>query len=166
MKKNTWLWVGGIIVLFVVIWFTSSSTRDGVTTNRTNREIAQSCTFHGSDRFHIHPVLSIYVDGVLQPIPENIGIVPGCMKTIHTHTPDGVIHIESSEPRDFTLADFFANWEQPFSQTQIREYRTDATHRIRVTVNGEEVDTYEHTVLRDHDQITIYYEAISGEVID
>ena len=160
MKKNIWLWIGGVIVLLVGVWFASSSTRDGVTTNKTNREIAESCTSHESNRFHIHPVLSIYVEGEVQPLPANVGIVPGCMKTIHTHTPDGVIHIESDEPRDFTLGDFFANWEQPFSQTQLRDYTTDATHRIRVTVNGADVDTYEQTVLRDHDQIAIYYEVI------
>jgi len=35
-----------------------------------------------------------------------------------------------------------------------------AEHRIRVTVNGEPVETFEDTVLYDHDQIVIYYEAL------
>jgi len=165
MKKKTWYWIGGIALLLVGVWFASSSTREGVTTNRTNREIAQLCMTHESDRFHIHPVLSIVANGEPVPVPAEVGITPGCMRAIHTHTPDGIIHIESAEVRDFTLADFFANWEQPFNANQVLTYTADETHRIRMTVNGEEVDTFENTVLRDHDQIVIYYESTEAAVI-
>lgn len=82
------------------------------------------------------------------------------MTVLHTHTPDGVIHVESPEKRDFTLADFFAVWKQPFSKDELLGYRVDATHRIRVTVDGYEVDTYENTVLRDGERIVISYETI------
>ncbi|HYF28777.1 MAG TPA: hypothetical protein VEA36_00215 [Candidatus Paceibacterota bacterium] len=161
MKKNTWLWIIGISALLALIWFASASTREGTATKRTNREIAMSCMTHESDTFHIHPTLSIMVNGEPIVVPADIGITPGCMRAIHTHTPDGIIHIESNEPRDFTLADFFANWEKPFSATQILEHVADDTHRIRMTVNGAEVDTFENTILRDKDQIVIYYEPVT-----
>ncbi|MEK7511056.1 MAG: hypothetical protein AAB582_02385 [Patescibacteria group bacterium] len=160
MKKNTWLWILGIILLLVIVWFASTGNREGPKTSRTTDEIAVACTTHESDRFHIHPVLQIMVDGVSVAIPADVGITPGCMKTLHTHTPDGIIHIESGEPRDFTLGHFFTSWERPFSRTQVLDHVAGDTHRIRMTVNGSEVDTYENTILRDHDQIVIYYEAI------
>lgn len=39
---------------------------------------------------------------------------------IHTHDDTGIIHIESPVKRDFTLADFFAVWNKPFSKDQIQ----------------------------------------------
>jgi hypothetical protein len=166
MKKKTWLWIVSIVLLLVIIWFASASTRDGVKTTRTNREIAMSCVTHEADTFHIHPVLQIVVSGAPVAIPAEVGITPGCMRAIHTHTPDGVIHIESNEPRDFTLADFFANWEKPFTSTQILEHVADDAYRIRMTVNGAEVTTFENTVLRDKDQIVIYYEPVAEPVVE
>ncbi len=42
-----------------------------------------------------------------------------CFYWLHTHTEDGVIHIESPVQRTFTLADFFAIWGQPLSSSQV-----------------------------------------------
>ncbi|MES2994678.1 MAG: hypothetical protein V4681_01430 [Patescibacteria group bacterium] len=160
MKKNTWLTIGLIILILVGVWFASASTRGGMKTDRTTREVALTCTTDMATEFHIHPVLTIYINGEQQLIPANVGIKAGCMMALHTHTPDGILHVESPEKRDFTLADFFAVWEKPFSSTQIFEHVADDTHRVRMTVNGTEVSTFENTVLVDHDQIAIYYEAI------
>jgi hypothetical protein len=85
--------------------------------------------------FHIHAHLAIDVDGQPQIVPYGIGIgqpwqiqqssegpfVSGgsCFYWLHTHTQDGVIHIESPEQRTFTLGDFFAIWGQSLSSTQV-----------------------------------------------
>jgi len=79
------------------------------------------------------------------------------MTSLHTHTPDGLIHVESPEKRDFTLGDFFAVWEKPFSSDAVLDYVADETHSIRVTVNGEAIDTFEDTVLGDGDEIVVEY---------
>ena len=42
-----------------------------------------------------------------------------CFYWIHTHTGDGVVHIESPVRRRFTLGDFFALWQVPLSTTQV-----------------------------------------------
>ncbi len=34
----------------------------------------------------------------------------GCFYWLHTHTEDGIIHIESPVQRTFTLGHFFAIW--------------------------------------------------------
>lgn len=126
----------------------------------TNRELALLCDDEMAGGFHIHPILEIVVNGENVPVPTNIGVQQTCMTALHTHTPDGVIHVESPEKRDYTLADFFAVWRQPFSAEQVLSYKADSTHRIRVSVNGEDVSTFENTLLKDKDKIIISYEPI------
>lgn len=125
---------------------------------KTNREIALTCTSDMATQFHVHPVLKIVVNGKEQKMPANIGVRPNCMNSLHTHDDSGVIHVEAPEKRDFTLSDFFAVWQKTFSKDQILDYRADEGHIIRVTVNGEENGEYENAVLRDNDEIIIYYE--------
>jgi hypothetical protein len=144
-----------VIVLFAVVW-ALGQWKPGA--EEDTRKLAFVCTAHGSTiSFHIHPVLTIVVNGEQIVIPANVGVTPDCMRTIHTHTGDGVIHIEAPEAHDFTLGDFFAVWNQPFSATQILGNVADDTHKVTMTINGEVVDTYENTILRDKDQIVITY---------
>src|SRR5260370_2339117 len=63
--------------------------------------------------FHIHAHLDIFVDGHPLTVPAFIGIENNnrCLYWLHTHTPDGVIHIESPQERGFTLGQFFDIWQ-------------------------------------------------------
>ena len=56
-----------------------------------------------------------------------------CFYWLHTHTDDGIIHIESPVQRTFTLGDFFAIWGQPLSSSQA----ASATGPVIAYVNGE-----------------------------
>lgn len=154
----------GLVVLGAGLIFTfkspSDQSKELAQTTRTTREVALACDKEMADGFHIHSTLEIVVNGEAIPLPVNIGVQETCMSVLHTHTPDGLIHVESPEKRDFTLGDFFAVWEKPFSKDEILSYKTDATHRIVVTVDGVEVDTFENTVLKDTARIVIRYEAI------
>ena len=84
---------------------------------------------------HVHTHLTIFVNGKAKVIPYGIGI-PGfqavstpqgpfvdtgsCFYWLHTHANDGIIHIESpSTTTRFTLGQFFAEWGQPLSSTQV-----------------------------------------------
>jgi hypothetical protein len=42
-----------------------------------------------------------------------------CIYWLHTHTSDGIIHIESPTKRIYTLGDFFDEWHQPLTPTQV-----------------------------------------------
>ena len=42
-----------------------------------------------------------------------------CFYWLHTHTADGIIHIESPVDRVYTLGEFFDEWHQPLSATQV-----------------------------------------------
>lgn len=150
----TVLLLGGILVM------RGNAPQPESQSKKTNREVALTCTTDMATEFHIHPTLEILVNGEKQLIPADIGIQSSCMNALHTHDMIGTIHVESPEKRDFTLADFFAVWEQPFSSQEVLGYKVDATHRIKVMVDGVEVDGYENTVLKDKEKIIISYEPI------
>lgn len=99
--------------------------------------------------FHIHAHLAIYHDGESVQVPYGIGIgepwgvepttegpfvVRGsCFSWLHTHTGDGIIHIESPVTRTFTLGDFFAVWGQPLGPGRVGAIESPVT----AYVNGE-----------------------------
>lgn len=67
---------------------------------------------------HSHSLLSIYRDGVRLALPESIGL-RGCTYEVHTHDRSGVVHIEPSVTRTFTLGQFFSVWNQPLSRVAV-----------------------------------------------
>jgi hypothetical protein len=109
--------------------------------------------------YHIHPELSIFMNGTEVPIPLNLGVKATGMTAIHTHNEKGVIHVEAPIKKDFTLGDFFAVWGKDFSQTKLLDTTVDDKSEIIVTVNGQKVDTYENTVVGDKDKIVISYQS-------
>jgi len=116
-----------------------------------------------SEVFHLHPFLRIDILGSSYPIPASIGISPGCVKPLHTHTASDPttgfvqLHLEGPVAKDFTLGDFFYVWKQPFSSTQILTHADDGTNHVRVRVDGSPDSTYGALVLRDGQQIEILY---------
>ena len=81
--------------------------------------------------FHDHAHLAVFVNGAQRTVPAFIGIKPdgSCLYWLHSHTPDGVIHMESPEQRSFTLGNYFDIWGQPLSATP---GRPGQGHRDRV----------------------------------
>jgi hypothetical protein len=98
--------------------------------------------------YHIHAHLAVYVNGSPRALPAGIGI-PGstteqsaqgpvaaggqCIYWLHTHAPDGVIHVESPTHRIYTLGDFFDEWHQPLSANQVGA----ASGKVTAFVNGK-----------------------------
>jgi len=99
--------------------------------------------------FHIHAHLAIYAGGQPLAVPYGIGIgkpwllqqsaegpfvaAGSCFRWLHTHTDDGIIHIESPIQRTFTPGDFFAIWGEPLSGTQV----ASVDGQVIAYVNGE-----------------------------
>ena len=84
--------------------------------------------------YHIHAHLQVYLNGQAQTLPAAIGLIgpvyqntpdgrfygaTQCYYWLHTHTNDGIIHIESPTVRIYTLGNFFDEWHQPLSRTQV-----------------------------------------------
>ena len=97
-----------------------------------------SCDAMEGNRIHIHQHLLILDHGTPVSVPPNVGrpFSGDCLYWLHTHTPDGVIHIESPSNRTFTLGDFFAIWGQPLSTTHAAT-AVAKTGRLKVFVDGK-----------------------------
>ncbi len=111
---------------------------------------------HTNLKLHIHANLRILIDNEEQFIPPNIGITTGIMRPIHTHEPDGVIHIEGLCPRDFKLGEFFEVWGRDFNSQCIFDKCVD-TGDLKIIVNGGENNKFENYIMKDEDNILIEY---------
>jgi hypothetical protein len=98
-----------------------------------------SCDAMEGSRLHIHQHLVIFDKGKQISIPANVGQVPSraCLYWVHTHSPDGIIHIEAPRHRTFTLGDFFDIWGQPLSKKQAATARPK-NGVLKIWVNGKE----------------------------
>ena len=98
--------------------------------------------------YHIHAHLAVYVNGDPRIIPAGIGIVGAvpestssgpvvvsgtCFYWLHSHTQDGIIHIESPQPRTYTLGNYFDIWRQPLTGDQVGP----AQGRVFAYLNGQ-----------------------------
>lgn len=102
--------------------------------------------------FHIHTHLDVFVDGHALTVPALIGIKDSsCLYWLHTHTGDGIMHIESPKNLNFTLNQFLDIW------------RTTGTNpppnsEPIIYINGQVVSTnLSETNLNSHDEIVLVY---------
>ncbi len=97
------------------------------------------CDAQEGQRIHIHQHIVIFNHGKMVQIPENVGRLPlkNCLYWLHTHTPDGIIHIEAPLDRSFTLGDFFAIWGQPLSRTEAASAHGTKSEPLKIWVNGK-----------------------------
>ena len=97
-----------------------------------------SCDAQEGQRIHIHQHLAIFDHGKPMPVPQYIGIPQAsrCIYWLHTHTPDGIIHIEAPRDRSFALGDFFAVWGQPLDRMHAASATTKKRESMRVFLNG------------------------------
>ena len=104
---------------------------------------------------HIHPRLYLYMDGKPYLIPQNVGIDSDLWKDhsldqfgmqgmapIHTHTGDGMLHVESKMIRNYTLGEFFDIWGV--------DLKGDT---VTATSFGEPISDWQNYVLKDADDI-------------
>jgi hypothetical protein len=84
--------------------------------------------------FHIHAHVTVFDRGQLRPIAYGIGIQSprphdtpagifvgsgACFFWLHTHSADGIIHIESPVTRTYTVGNFFDVWGQPLGPNRV-----------------------------------------------
>jgi len=113
----------------------------------------------GTEKFHIHALLHVYVDGLLSPVPKDVGInhVKGIEASLHTHDRTGIIHMEASHPHRFTLGDFFAVWGVKLGPAQVGGLTGLGGDRLHFFLNGKPLRDPAAHVLRDDDSIVIGY---------
>jgi sulfur carrier protein ThiS len=106
---------------------------------------------------HIHPQMTVSVNGKPTVIPENVGIDNALwkdhsldqygmqgMSPLHTHDATGTIHVESSEKRDYTLGKFLSIWGIGLNGKT-----------VKVTVNDQPISDWKNHVLKDKEKINL-----------
>ncbi|HZS74104.1 MAG TPA: hypothetical protein VFA69_06325 [Candidatus Nitrosotalea sp.] len=129
-----------------------------ITPGPTVYKIPASSIPHDSmGMMHIHPHLSVIIDGKPATIPANIGIdshlwnvhtldsygMTG-MAPLHTHKDDGMIHVESYKDQDYTLGQFLDIWGIPLDN-----------YNVKVTVDGNPVSDYRNHAFQDGERIVM-----------
>ena len=121
-----------------------------------------SCDQLEQSAFHIHAHVSLYINGQAVPIPANMGIAggpsnPTCFYWLHTHSNDGVLHMEAPKGFAFTLKDLLDIWETKFSQLGYPD-QLDFTQGWQAYVNGKPFAGDFRTIpLKAHTLITLAY---------
>jgi hypothetical protein len=128
---------------------------------------------------HYHAALQIVYQGIVHPIPQNIGIVtdssgnPTCYYWLHVHPANtDTIHIESPANQTFTLGQFFQVWStwskaqggpaQPLDATHVSTIALTPDQKLVVYIDlqdGKGAQVYtgdpKTIVLKAHEVITL-----------
>jgi len=113
----------------------------------------------GKETFHIHAMLHIYVNGLLLPIPADIGIEvsKGRETSLHTHDKTGIIHMEANHRYPFTLGDFFSVWGVKLGPAQVGGLTGLGGDHLHFYLNGKPLADPAAHVLRNGDSVVIGY---------
>ncbi len=87
---------------------------------------------------HIHQHLTVLDHGKPVAIPDDVGrpLAAQCLYWIHTHTPDGIIHIEAPRFRTFTLGEFFDVWGQPLGKADVAGAKPGNGEHVAIWLSG------------------------------
>lgn len=106
--------------------------------------------------YHVHTHLDMFVDGGEQQIPNNVGRLDSCLYWLHTHTGDGIIHIEAPQTREFTLGQFLDIWKQTSDSAGL--FDSVASMNATAYVEGNQVEgSYRDVPLKSLGEIAIVY---------
>lgn len=138
-----------LAIVGLLIWGTS--VKKGDITYFKDTELACLSNGHQILAEHIHPVISITVDGEPEAIPANIGILDDCMSEIHTHDESGTIHAESFQRgriANFNLTHFFKAWDKNIQRSG---------YDLKIMQDGVLKESPEDVKYIDHSQIELIY---------
>ncbi len=122
--------------------------------------------------YHHHAHLSVFVNGQEQQVPAQIGIAStpySCFYWLHTHTTDGIIHMEAPHAMTFTLGQFMDIWQKTNKDAQspspsssifnvasgmpVKAYVAEKSNEQPKEVTGSPRDT----PLKSQEQIVLVY---------
>src|SRR6267143_272147 len=132
-RAVTLIVIGAVLVAIIVggIYALSNQSKSNLP------DYLNVCVGGAGQAYHAHAHLTISINGAPQAIPGDVGRNGGCLRPLHTHATDGVIHIEPDQERTFKLGDFFLIWNpnQPFNATRFMNQKYSAG-QLTMTVNG------------------------------
>ena len=116
--------------------------------------------------YHYHFQLNITINGERIEIPTNVGFEKDVngetlfLHPIHTYDNSGKIHVETTKNTTAKLGFFFDIWGEEFNSGKILDHSVDDSHILEMTVNSQNVDTFEKTVLEPLTYIDIQYQTV------
>lgn len=111
----------------------------------------------GDESYHAHALLSVFRDGQKVAVPENLGFdTRGTHSSLHTHTPDGVIHMEADDPYPYKLSDLFTTWGVAFGPDRLGGDVPTGDKKVHVYVNGKPAAA-DAVEMKDGDNIVVAY---------
>ncbi|MBC7596392.1 MAG: hypothetical protein H7288_21105 [Kineosporiaceae bacterium] len=119
-----------------------------------------------AEHYHVH--LDILIDGKAVPVPADVGVDPsdGSMSALHSHSNDGIVHIEAAtKGQAFTLGQFFTQWDVSLSGNQIGSLAARDGKSLKAFVNGKEVTSNPAMIrLAASQQITLVFGPTDAQV--
>ena len=113
--------------------------------------VLEKCVTHEEGGIHFHVSLVTVHNRQPQMLPAGIGITHDCMKPLHTHSEDFIIHVEYEEPYEFVMGDFFDVWgeKNPYINSEV----------VGVSMSGKRYNgNYRELILEDGQNIVIEFE--------
>jgi hypothetical protein len=104
---------------------------------------------------HTHQHLDVFVNGKHLIVPAGIGIGEGFISPLHTHDASGVIHVESTTVRSFSLAEFFAVWGVRLTKTCLAGECGEG--KLHFFVDGKPAADPNRIVLTHHQEIAVAF---------
>ena len=112
----------------------------------------------GDESYHAHALLTVYRDGEQVPVPADLGYDErGAHASLHTHTPDGVVHMEADDPYPYTVAHVMTTWGVTFDADTLGSDTSQGDKQVHVYVNGEPAGP--DAPLKDGDNVVVAYGA-------
>lgn len=153
------MWAIICILYFLMIFQTAPELSAQLSTgNKTSNNIIM----------HTHSSLNVTINGNSFPVPNGIGInstlwndhsldkfgterkattfgmISPAMSPLHTHDSSGIIHVESTELRNYTLGEFLNIWGLPLEGRE-----------ISLIINGNSTESYTNHTLKDMEKIVL-----------
>jgi hypothetical protein len=164
IRRLTWVAGGAVVLAAAVLWFTRDTTPaqrpatlPGELTTTSipwpanadeaagRADLIDLPGHDGTLAMHEHANVRIFVHGEETSIPIDVGIdraeQPAAIESVHTHSGDGVIHIESNSIAEFTLGQLFDVWGVRLSGTCLGGFCEQGDDTLQVFVGGQEVTT-------------------------
>jgi hypothetical protein len=104
---------------------------------------------------HEHANVQVLVHGEAVSVPQGVGSNNDGLASLHTHTGDGLVHIESSQIRDFTLGEFFDVWGVRLTGTCLGGYCVEGDDELIVFRDGERVTGSIRDVVLDDQTVIV-----------
>ena len=108
----------------------------------------------------MHQHIDLYLNGTHVAVPANVGIGsdPRFFSPLHTHDRTGILHVEATQVRPFTLGQFFAVWGVRLSATCIGGYCASGNRTLQAFVNGSRVESDPASIpLLQHEEIVLAF---------